>query len=73
MLRAMPDDGRWYFRLIEDPEGWWVCRTGRHELDRHSSESEAFAHICELASDVPPSQVFVHRADGQVRSEAVFD
>jgi hypothetical protein len=73
MLRAMPELGRWFFRLVEDADGWWVCRSGRYELDRHASESDAFAHICELAADDPPSEVFVHPADGQVRSAAVFD
>jgi hypothetical protein len=65
--------GRWFFRVIEDAEGTWVCRSGRYDLDRHSSRVDALAHMCELAADDPPSAVFVHLADGQVRREALFD
>ena len=70
---AMTEVGRWFFRVIEDAEGTWVCRTGRYDLDRHASQSDALTHICELAADDPPSAVFVHLADGQVHREAVFD
>jgi hypothetical protein len=58
--------GRLFFRIIEDGDGWWACRRGRAEIDRHPGIDEALAHITQIAGQHRPSQVFIHHVDGRV-------
>lgn len=70
---SVTDSGRWFFRVIEHDDGTWTCRAGRQDIDQHASLREAMTHILTVADENRPSEVFVHHADGRVRSEASFD
>lgn len=58
--------GRLFFRIIESADGWWACRRGRTEVDRHAEIDEALRHITQIAAEHRPSQVWVHHLDGRV-------
>ncbi|HET8619251.1 MAG TPA: DUF2188 domain-containing protein [Acidimicrobiales bacterium] len=60
------ESGRWFFRVIESADGWWACRRGRAEVDRHAEIDEALRHIRQIAAENRPSQVWVHHLDGRV-------
>jgi hypothetical protein len=66
-------ESRSYFRVVEQSDGSWACRRGRHALDDHPTFCGAITHIIEIAAEHPPSEVFAHYADGGVRSQAIFD
>lgn len=70
---AVVDPGRLFFRLIEHDDGWWACRRGREEIDRHPHQDQALDHMTELAASNRPSRVYVHNADGRVFAIATFD
>jgi uncharacterized protein DUF2188 len=50
-----------------------LCRWGREEFDAHEQLDDAIEHTIGIASEHPPSQVFVHRRDGQVETIAHLD
>jgi len=63
----------YFFRVVEQEGGTWLCRRGREEFDVHEQLDEAIEHTSGLASEYLPSQVFVHRLDGQVETIATLD
>lgn len=69
----MAEIARRFFRVVEGDDGRWACRVGRREMDSHDAFTEAIRHILFIAGGRRPSQVFVHHADGRVRTEAVLD
>ncbi|HTW21467.1 MAG TPA: DUF2188 domain-containing protein [Mycobacteriales bacterium] len=54
----------WFFRALEQPDGQWVCRRGRADIDAHPTLEHAIEHLRELASDAQPAQLVIHRLDG---------
>jgi Uncharacterized protein conserved in bacteria (DUF2188) len=63
----------YFFRVVELEDGSWLCRRGREEFDVHEQLDDAIEHTTGIASDHPPSQVFVHHRDGQVQTIATLD
>jgi Uncharacterized protein conserved in bacteria (DUF2188) len=63
----------YFFRIVEQEDGSWSCRRGREDLDRHPELDDAIEHTTAIAREIPPSEVFVHRLDGQVQSIATID
>jgi hypothetical protein len=62
---AAVGEAAWYFRVLEDRDGW-ICRRGRLELDRHPDLEAALDHIRAVAAANNPSRVFVHHLSGRV-------
>jgi uncharacterized protein DUF2188 len=62
-----------FFRVVEQKDGSWVCRRGREEFDFHAQLDDAIEHTFGMATQNPPSQVFVHHRDGKVQSIAILD
>ena len=60
------------FRAIEEEDGW-LCRHGSHVFDVHGTLEEAVEHMKGLASDDPPSQVWVHRLTAAPEIVATFE
>jgi hypothetical protein len=58
-----------FFRVIEDDDGCWVCRRGR--ADHHSRE-DATDHMVGLVAFHRPSEVLVHHGNGVVEVAASF-
>jgi len=56
----------WFFRIVEQDDGGWLCRHGRTAFDDHSSLHEALQHITGLAAAKAPAEVFLHRLDGTI-------
>ena len=56
----------YFFRVVEQEDGSWLCRRGREDFDTHGQRDDAIEHTTVIASEYPPSQVFVHHLDGQV-------
>jgi hypothetical protein len=55
-----------FFHVVEQDDGRWACRHGRHE--------QATEHIRVLAYESRPASIFVHRLDGTtVRVEDITD
>jgi Uncharacterized protein conserved in bacteria (DUF2188) len=72
----VPKIGRvstYFFRVVEQEDGSWLCRRGREEFDLHARLDDAIEHTTGLASEDAPSQVFVHRLDGRVQTIATID
>jgi Uncharacterized protein conserved in bacteria (DUF2188) len=63
----------YFFRVVERDDGSWLCRRGREEFDVHAQLDDAIEHTTGIASEHPPSQVFLHRLDGQVETIATLD
>jgi hypothetical protein len=62
-----------FFRVVEQEDGSWSCRRGRDDFDSRAELDDAIEHTFGLASEHPPSEVFVHHLDGQVQSVAIRD
>jgi hypothetical protein len=62
----------YFFRVIEQGDGSWMCSRGREEFDFHAQLDDAIEHITGIASEHSPSEVFVHHLDGRVRSVATL-
>ena len=56
----------WYFRVIEQHDGRWLCRHGSTIYDTHDELPHAADHIRELAANAQPALLIVHRLDGSV-------
>jgi hypothetical protein len=56
----------WYFRIIEQQDGRWLCRHGNAIFDAHDELPNAFDHIRELAASAQPAVLMVHRLDGSI-------
>jgi hypothetical protein len=63
----------YFFRVIEQEDGSWSCRWGREDFDSHAQLDDAIDHTTGIASEHPPSEVFVHHLDGRVQSIATLD
>lgn len=63
----------YFFRVIEHEDGLWSCRRGRADLDVHARLDDAIEHTTRIASQYPPSEVFVHHVDGRVQSIATLE
>ena len=63
----------YFFRVIEHEDGSWSCRRGREDFDFHAELDDAIEHTTGIASEHPPSQVFVHHLDGRVQTIATLD
>jgi len=63
----------YFFRVVEQEDGSWSCRRGREEFDFHDQIGDAIEHTTRIATEHPPSQVLVHRRDGQVETIATLD
>jgi len=66
------DRGRWFFRAIEDVEGW-TCRHGVKAYDTHPTLEVALDHLAEIASASRPAQIVVHYLDGAVVFGPVYE
>ena len=62
-----------FFHVIEQEDGSWSCSRGREVFDFHAQLDDAIEHTTGIANEHPPSEVFVHRLDGQVQSIAALD
>ena len=58
----------WFLRAIEQADGRWACSHGRVVFDRHDELSDALDHLRDLAADMSPAELFVHRRDGDVKN-----
>lgn len=56
----------WFLRAIELSDGGWACRYGLTEFDTHPQLDHAVDHLRELAEELGPAQLFVHRLNGNV-------
>jgi hypothetical protein len=63
----------YFFHVVEQRDGSWSCRRGREDFDFRAQLDDAIEQTEGVASEHPPSEVFVHRLDGQVQSIATFD
>ena len=63
----------YFFRVVEQEDGSWLCRRGREELDVHAQLDDAVDHTTGNAREDRPSQVIVHHRDGQVQTVASLD
>ena len=63
----------YFFRVVGQDDGSWSCRRGRDDFDWFGQLDEAIEHTTRIASENPPSEVFVHHLDGRVESIATFD
>lgn len=54
----------WYLHVVELGDGRWACRHGADVFDRHAELDEAVDHIRQIASTMPPAEIFLHHADG---------
>jgi uncharacterized protein DUF2188 len=66
-------DGRWYFRVVEQNDGTWMCRRGRYAIDHHPDMQQALDHIKSLASNHRPSEVRLHHLNGRVETVITFE
>jgi hypothetical protein len=53
-----------FFHVVEQDDGRWACRHGRHEYDTHDTLEQATEHIRVLAYESRPASIFVHHLDG---------
>ena len=65
--------GAYFFHVVELQGGSWSCRRGREDFGCHAQLDDAIEHTTGIASEHPPSEVFVHHLDGQVQSIATLD
>ncbi len=56
----------WFFRVVEQENGSWLCRHGLTEYDTHGALQHAVDHMIELANGQRPARIFLHRIDGNV-------
>ncbi len=63
----------YFFRVVEQDDGSWLCRRGREEFDFHAQLDDAIEHTIGIASEDPPSEVFIHHRDGRVQNIATLD
>jgi Uncharacterized protein conserved in bacteria (DUF2188) len=64
---------RYFFHIVEQEDGSWSCTRGREHLGAHAQLDDAIDHTIVIARKYGPSEVLVHRLDGQVQSIATFD
>lgn len=53
-----------FFHIVEEDDGRWACRHGRHTYDTHDTLEQAREHIRTLAAENRPASIFVHYRDG---------
>ena len=58
----------WFFHIVEQNDGRWACRHGRHEYDTHARLEDAIAHVTEFACAQRPAEIYLHHLDGHVES-----
>jgi hypothetical protein len=63
----------YFFRVVEQDDGWWSCRRGREDFDCFDQLEDAVEHTADFAREQAPSEVFVHHLDGRVQSIATFE
>ncbi len=63
----------YFFRVVEQEDGSWLCGRGREEFDFHAELDDAVEHTIGIAREHLPSEVFVHHLDGRVRSIASLE
>lgn len=63
----------YFFRVVEQRDGSWWCRRGRVDVKWFGNLDEAIEHATDFASELPPSEVVVHRLDGRVEVIATFE
>jgi hypothetical protein len=64
---------RHFFHVVEQEDGSWSCNRGREHFSAHAQLDDAIEHTKVISKEHGPSEVFVHRLDGQVQSIATFD
>jgi hypothetical protein len=64
--------GEYFFHVVEQVDGSWSCNRGREHFGAHAQLDDAVEHTKVIAGEHRPSEVFVHRLDGQVQSIAHF-
>jgi hypothetical protein len=64
---------RFFLRIVEQPDGAWCFRRGRENVKGFANLDDAVEHATNIASEIRPSEVFVHRLDGRVQVIATFD
>jgi hypothetical protein len=62
-----------FFHVVEQEDGSWSCNRGREHFGAHAQLENAIEYTKVIAGEHGPSEVFVHRLDGQVQSVATFD
>jgi Uncharacterized protein conserved in bacteria (DUF2188) len=63
----------YFFRVVEQEDGSWSCRRGRDEFGWFDLLDDAIEHTTAIASEHPPSAVFVHHLDGRVQNIASLE
>ena len=56
----------WFLRAIEQSDGRWACRHGRHLYDLHEELSDALEHLATIADTIGPAELIVHNLDGTI-------
>jgi hypothetical protein len=64
---------RYFFHIVEHEDGSWSSTRGREHVGAHAQLENAIEYTKVIAGEHGPSEVFVHRLDGPVRSIATFD
>jgi hypothetical protein len=62
----------WFYRVVQQDQGRWVCRFGRERLDEHEDLVDAIGHCGAIAAGNRPARLFVHYLDGLVTCVASF-
>jgi hypothetical protein len=62
-----------FFHVVEQEDHSWSCNRGREHFGAHAQLENAIEYTKVIAGEHAPSEVFVHRLDGQVQSIATFD
>jgi hypothetical protein len=65
--------GAYFFHVVEQQDGSWSCRRGREDFGWFDALDDAIEHTVDVAGKYTPSEVLVHRLDGQVQSIATID
>jgi hypothetical protein len=56
----------WFLRIVEEPDGPWLCRRGPSVIDHHHDLDEAIEHLTAIATGMGPVRLLLHRLDGSV-------
>lgn len=56
----------WFYRVVQQESGRWLCRFGLERFDEHQELAAAIAHCGRIAAGNRPALLFVHHRGGSV-------